>query len=346
MNWSEFFYNLYNSQWFFPVLVFWLFIGVIYGSKRNSLIQRLREIFSKPIILDEDNDPDKDKLPFYPRTFLERITQGFRDTLTKPFDNGIKGFRNFIQGQHKSLYDEEKPLRTFGYLFFLVCVVIFAIADTIAIANRLSIMGLLIYPLTPFLLNYGFAVGAATLLSVIIGFLIISQVFSKKSDFTHFDEISGPFRGIVIAFSTIIIFIGLAVAFLMGWQSLITLGTIEGSETANFLIGLGANVLILINGILSAAIIFGEALRGLFLIIIAFEWVIYLIFYIANCFVTILGSLIPFLIFDVAYRLLYIIIDILQYIVFTPVLAVLAVFKWFSEWIQTASKDTANGNSE
>ena len=203
--------------------------------------------------------------------------------------------------------------------------------DAIAIANGLSTLGLLTGRLAPFLLRYDIAVGVATFLSVIIGFLILSQLFAKRSELSHWSDAEGAWRDIAKMICLVIIIFGLTVSVLLGISRLIALGYIEAQTTTEFLVQLGINVLILVNGILAAALIFTEAFKGFVLVLIGAQWVLAALLYIADYLATIVGSVLPFAL-DIAWRILFILIDIGLYIIFIPFLgihnALMAPFRW------------------
>lgn len=333
---AEIIYNLVNSQWFWILLVTWILIGIAWSSRRNALAKRLKNIVEKPIIFDSDSKPNN--VPFYPRTFLERVANGFRNTLIQPFEDLTKGFRKFIKSQHSMIYSNDYPLRTFGYLFFLLCFFLFTYADSVAIAGSLSTLGLLSGEIPSFLMNYALAVGVATFLSVIIGFLVLSQTFAKESELMHWSDNEGPWREIAKIITLVIVLIGLFVSVLLGISRLVALGYIEATPTTEFLVQLGLNVLILINGLLSAAIIFIEAFKGILVILIAIQWFLVGVFYILDYLATILGSVIPFLV-DVAWRVIYLVIDILMYAVFMPFLAIINLLSLPFTWIKKSGEN-------
>ncbi len=326
---AQLLYSILNSELFWILLAAWILIGVAWGTKREALINRLRSIVSRPVIFDHDEQPDD--VPFYPRTFLERLCNAFRDTLRQPFQSLIQALRAFISRQHPMVYSAEFPLRTFGYLFFLVCLLLFAYADAIAIANGLSTLGLLTGELPPFLLKYEIAVGVATFLSVIIGFLVLSQLFAKRSEITHGSDTEGAWRDIARVICLVIVIIGLTVSVLLGISRLIALGFIEAGTSTEFFVQLGINVLILVNGILAAALTFTEAFKGFVLVIVGAQWLLAALLYVGDYLATIVGSALPFTL-DMVWRIVYAVVDIVLYIIFIPFLGILnalmAPFRW------------------
>lgn len=329
-----FLYNLLNSEWFWFFLVTWVFLGVAWGAKRIALLDRIKKLISKPVIFIYDDEPAN--VPFYPRSFLEVVANGFRNTLTKPFSSIIKVFTEFIKSQHPMVFNEKRPMRTFACVFFLACILLFAYADAVAIANGLSTLGLLFEELPSFFLRYDIAVGVATFLSVIVGFLILSQILSKESEFTHWDEVEGTWKNIAKLIAVAIVIIGITVALLLGVSRMIALGYIEANNTIEFIVQLGINVFILINGLLSASLVFSDGLRGVIVIFIAIQWVISWIFYILDYLATILGTVFPFLV-DIFWRIIFIAIDITLYIVFIPFLGIINIIMFPFKWIASTT---------
>ncbi|MFH1446824.1 MAG: hypothetical protein ABIG43_05380 [Chloroflexota bacterium] len=329
---AQLIYNLVNSQVFWICLVAWILIGVAWASKREALVERLKEIVSKQIIFENDSD-----MSFYPRALLEKVANGFRNTLRQPFQGIVRIFSEFINKQHRMVYNHELPLRTFAYLFLLLCFCLFAYADSVAITGGLSTMGLISGEIPEFLLNYALAVGVATFLSVIVGFLVLNQTFAQESELMHWSDTEGPWKEMAKVIALVIIFIGLFVSVLLGISRLIALGFIEANNTTEFIVQLGINVLILVNGILSAAIILNEAFRGILVIGIALEWILTGVFYILDYIATILGSVIPFVV-DLVWRVTYIVADILLYLIFVPFLGIINVLLWPFREIAKMSK--------
>ena len=67
------------------------FTAFVWPSKRNEINKRMKDLASKPIIFENDSNPNN--VPFYPRVFLENISKGFMDIIIHPFQELIRIFK-------------------------------------------------------------------------------------------------------------------------------------------------------------------------------------------------------------------------------------------------------------
>ena len=63
--------NLAHSIWFWIILSTWLLISILWISRWNKLLYRIRELLQKPIITTKDPEPHS--IPLYPRLLLEQF---------------------------------------------------------------------------------------------------------------------------------------------------------------------------------------------------------------------------------------------------------------------------------
>lgn len=325
---AEFLYNLLNSGAFWFLAALWSAIGIFWFSRLNGMIERLKCLVRKPVIYETSDDD----IPFYPRKFLEWLADALKNKFSDPLSNFISSFSMFIEGQYSIVYTSDKKLRTFAYLFFLIGVILFGYADAVAIANSLQALGL-IGTLPILLLQYGVAVGSATFLSVIVGFIVFGQSLSTKSDLTHWDEVHGPWKATARVISIFVIIFGILTGVGLGLSRLIDMGIISGSDATQLFVQLGANVLVIVNGTLGASLIFPEGLRGALMPLIFVQWLFKGIFMIVNELLKFFGASFPFLL-DVLWRIVYIPIDIVIYFLITPLMAIAKLFQTLIDWIK------------
>ena len=169
-----FLYEILTSDGFYYFLVVWVLICIAAATKRNELLNRLKNLISKPIIFDVDKtEPDG----LYPRELFERTAKAFADFLEKPFNAIIDGLGKWIGSLNKLVTDENKKWLTFGYALFLLLFVFFIFADAIAISNTLVFYGLLdVNDLWQPLTRYEFATAGGSLFAILVAGLITSEI--------------------------------------------------------------------------------------------------------------------------------------------------------------------------
>lgn len=320
---AEFFYNLLNSQTFWVVVVIWAFICIAWTSRLKLVLDRLAKLVLKPVIFEADPNPDD--VPFYPRKFMEKSANGFRDTLKQPFLDLIKVVVGWFAYLGDLIYSKEHPFRTLGYLLLFVCFLFFVLADSISVANTLVVLGLWAGTLPEILGRFDIAVFGGSLLALIIGMALVFEIRSSKSEFTTWSERDGQTKALALGIALLVTLLSLITLIAWALFRLIELGKINSNTILDGLLNWVLFGLVPINSALAAAITFLEALRGFLGLIVLFGWVLIGILYLINYCATILGSIVPFL-FDVGYRLIYILLDILQWIISTPVQALVWPF--------------------
>lgn len=331
---AEIFYNLLNSQAFWVVVAVWIVICIAWVERWQPLVKRLGWLVMKPVIFQEDVEPES--IPFYPRRFLEKVANGFRDTLKQPFTDLIRLVSEWFSKIGALIYSKEHPFRTLGFLLLLICFLFFVLADAIAVANTLVVLDLWAGALPELLGRFDLAVFSGSLLALVIGMALVFEIRSTASEFTLWSDRDKQTKA--LAQGVVLLVTLLSFLTLVAWAlfRLIELGRLESSPFLDGLLNWVLFGLVPINSALAAAITFLEALRGLLVIFIIVGWVIVLVFYIANYLATILGSILPFLV-DFVYRLVYILFDLLQWFITTPIQAVFFPFRLIGKLISGSS---------
>lgn len=322
---AEIFYNLFNSEAFWVVIAVWVFICIAWTERWKPVLERLAKLFTMPIVFRKNDRPNSD-VPFYPRSFLEDSANGFRDTLKQPFTDLIKVVSNWFSQLASLIYSKDHPFRTLGYLLLLTCFLFFVLADSIAVANTLVVLGLWAGTLPAILGRFDVAVFGGSLLALIIGMALVFEIRSSKSEFSQWSERDSQTKSLALGVAFLVTLLSLITLIAWALFRLIALGQLDSSPFLDGLLNWVLFGLVPINSALAAAITFLEGLRGFLVLVVLFGWVIIGVLYLANYAVTILGSIVPFL-FDIAYRFIYIVLDILQWLISTPIQALVWPFK-------------------
>lgn len=339
---AEIFYNLLNSQAFWVVLVVWAFICIAWTSRLKLVLERLAKLVVKPVIFEVDPNPEN--VPFYPRKFMEKSSNGFRDTLQQPFSDLIRVVIGWFAYLGNLIYSKEHPLRTLGYLLLFVCFLFFVLADSIAVANTLVVLGLWSGELPAILGRFDIAVFGGSLLALIIGMALVFEIRSNNSEFTTWSERDGQTRALALGIALLVTVLSLITLVAWALFRLIELGRLNSSPVLDGILNWVLFGLVPINSALAAAITFLEALRGFLGLVVLIGWILIGVLYLLNYGATILGSLLPFII-DIAYRLIYIIFDILQWIISTPVQALIWPFVKITEIFSGSTQEIVQPSS-
>lgn len=314
---GEFLYDLFNSNTFWFILILWVLVCIAWKAKREKLISRLGTILSKPVIFEEDPDPDT--LPFYPRRFLEKVASAFTKGLVAPLVGLIAGLGKVIQGLWQRVYNPERPWRVVGYVFFLLMLLVFVYADAIAIVNGIDILGLLETGVPDFLTEYSIAVTMGSLFSVITGGLVYKEINSTKSIYTDWDEVEGSWKEVARTLALILIIGGFVVVVTLGlirWDALNTQANgPDFTSIGNTIIA----ILVPVNTVLATFLIYEEGLiKGGSLVLIALLMIVLGALHGLNFVLSILAYVLPFLL-DMVMRTLHFILDIVLYFAITPI---------------------------
>lgn len=321
-------YNLLSSTAFWVVAGVWLFICIAWVEKWKPVLDRLGKLFLKPIIFREDPDPEN--VPFYPRKFMEDSANGFRDTLKRPFADLISAFSGWISSLINTIHNKSHPFRTFGFLLFLVSFLFFVLADAIAIANTLAVIGITFGAIPEILTRFDIAVFGGSLLALIIGIVLVFEIRSEESEFSNYSTRGDKTKSLSLGIALLVAFLSFLTLIAWALFRLIAIGEMESSPVLNGILNWILYGLVPINSALAAAITFPEAMRGVAVIGVMIGWIVAGVLYLLDYAATILGSIGPFFV-DILYRLIYVMIDILQWIISTPIQAVLWPFRMIAK---------------
>lgn len=289
-------YNLFNSQWFWIVVAIWGIVAFA-SEKRKALAKRILFLISRTPIDKDDPDEMHENEGFFPG----RILRFFAIFLDR--------FKNYITEKKLELSDSDNPVSFLAYFILLVAFCAFALADWIAIANGLSTFFAVDLLLTPFVIaGYGLAVGIATFLSLIIGFFVLYQAKNDDPIMRWGEDTERDSRKLAQRIAFVIVGIALLVGLFIGFQKLTTLGIIAQNSFIDFIAQFGVHVMILINGSLSAGLIFMEALFGVLVLALGVAWIIVILLTIGRH------------LLDFAIRSIIIGIDLITYYIFTPII--------------------------
>lgn len=321
---NEILYNLLNSEAFWIILAIWLFACIAWTERWKTLLERIGKLVMKPIIFKEDPNPDN--VPLYPRALFEDVSNGLRETLRQPFTDFINWMRERGNGLKSLIYSGDHPFRTFGYILLLAFLVFFVLADAIAVANTLYVLGLWQGVMPELLTRFDLAVFGGSLAALIIGLAMVLEIRSKVSEITYWSERDERVQSLVMGASLLVTVLSFVTLIAWALFRMIELHIISSSSFLNGILNWILFGLVPINSALAAAIVFLDGLRGVIVMGVLMVWIVIAVLYLLDYVVTIFGSIGPFL-FDIAYRIVYIIIDVFQWFVTTPVHVIILPFK-------------------
>jgi hypothetical protein len=224
------------------------------------------------------------------------------------------------------IYSEEHPFRTLGYFLLLAMFIFFVLADAIAVANTLFVLGLWQGEMPELLNRFDVAVFGGSLAALIIGLAIVLEIRSDVSEFTYWSERSERVRSLVMGASLLVTVLSFTTLIAWALFRMIELHIISSTPILNGILNWILFGLVPINSAIAAAIVFFEAFRGIVVVGVLIGWVIIGILYLLDYAATIFGSIGPFF-FDIAYRIIYLTIDVLQWLFTTPIHAIVLPFK-------------------
>ena len=111
---SEFLYTLVNTQSFWIITVVWVVVCIAWVERWRPPLYRVEKLVGKPIIF--KRDPDFHNPPFYPRSLMEDIANGFRDTLRKPFIDLKNVASNWMSNLAVILHSKDNISKLIGYV--------------------------------------------------------------------------------------------------------------------------------------------------------------------------------------------------------------------------------------
>lgn len=313
---SNLFTNLLNSEWFYVLLGIWTLISIGHKSERETLTERLKDLISKPIV----TDPDENALsvPFYPRKTFERVAIAVRNALVQIPAEINNGLKKWISAQYSFVVNPDRRWKVLGYTLNLFFMFFFIWADGIAIANALNSRGLLASVWEP-LRDYSTAVVIGSFFSIVIGALVARDVFSDRSDFSDWDEQKGVWKAAAKYLTIILILSGFFVVIMLGIGRLQSLGRISEpfNTFANQLTDFTSLVIVPFNTVLGTVLIHYEAFKGMLLALIFIEGITVIIMSGVEYIAGILGAMGPFTV-DVFYRFMLALVFIFSFLLITP----------------------------
>jgi hypothetical protein len=332
-------YNFLSSDAFPIILVVWTFIAVFWIERWRKVLSRIIALLKEPLIFKQDYISD---IPLYPRSFFSESANKLRDILQDPFSKMAKAMFNAVKFVIGIAYEEEHKIRIFGYLLFFSFFIAFVLADAIAVANTLFILGFL-EDVPALLGRFDIAVFGGSLLALISSIeLVIFELQGDRSILTNFSDKGRRQRTIALALSFIVLVLSIFTLIVWALARLIKTGEISSSPFLDGIVQWTLYGIVPVNSAFAAGIIFLQAVFGFLLITSAVLYIIVVTVRLLNYLAKVIGSFLPYA-FDVIYRVVYIALDVTFWFVFTPVFVV----RWFVDKIvgMFSSDDGATKNS-
>jgi hypothetical protein len=260
-----------STNWFFIAISIWGVAAIANRSKRSELRDKLADIITQPALHVFNNQNNPNSEPIYTKRELEKIAEKVSATIIEPIDKLSHNWTSKLQSKKSSITDESKPWKSFGYLIFFVMIFFFIWADGIAIANTLEAIGLL-NEIPEILTKYELAVAFGSFFTVIVGAVVMNELLAEKSEFSDWDQKSKLQKVFVLAFTVLIMLMGLLAVLALGMAryrllvELVPEVDYQLEQFANFAI----LILIPINAVLATVLIHNEGTRGALIVILFF----------------------------------------------------------------------------
>lgn len=335
-------YFVSSRQPTYILFAIWAAICLLWTSRLREVLSRLWVLIRKPIIIYKDPEPEN--VPFYPRTLLEDGTEGFRNSLTNPFNHSISLFTDQIRNLTNIFNKNGQITRLFGYFFFLVSFIVFISTNLAFISDTLDLVDLVITSQRLFPYSYGIFALVGTMVAFIMGLIVVSETRTNTSQLSAWSDRNTRNRSLIAGIATTSVIF--SIISLLGWYyfRLVQLG--NAGNINNLTLGLiytAYYVLIPINMLLSAFITISDAIRGLIVLLIILEWLAVGSLFVFNRSLTILATVIPIL-FEILYRAIYISFDVAQWLLTTPMHVAIYPFRSIAR-VFTTSEDEAPSKS-
>lgn len=317
----QFFYDtintIYNWQYFGITSILWVSVDVLWISKWQALLSRIRRLITKPSVfsIDEDIVNDSKYSLIYPRSFLEDLAQRKETKKTT-----LNSEETFFSKQREEVFNKKYPLRTPSYIVFLLFFLLFIWADSIVVSQTLELMGFRPDFLPEQLNKLEVALLAGAVFAAALGIWMwveTSGDSERPSKNLPLEDFSRNQLGILGNFSRIIVAISFLVAIAFSFQRLIELGTIESTATVEIILSFILYGLVAINCFIAAAITLTYALQGILVIL-----------YLVSDILTAILPLLSFIL-DIIWRIVHILLDIVIWFLFTPILAIPELIRLF-----------------
>lgn len=341
---SALLYNLLNSALFWVLLGLWIFACIAWASRWRALFERIGKLLEKPVIFDSDENPRN--VPLYPRTLFEKLARGFKDGLKQPLTSFVDFLRRMVSGIKTTFTDPGHPFRPLGYLIMLFAFTIFVLADTIAVSTSLPLLlGLDIPSILPPWAKFEYAVLGGSILALVLGFALYMEIGSDDSEITGWSKRSKQSRRSAQGLSLLVtIFSFLSIVF-FALGRLTELRILPESGIISTLVSVVLYGIVPMNSALAAALVFGDAIRGLSVLGFLLGWFFIGILVGLNFILTALGTVVP-VVLDILYRLALIIADIILWIISTPVMIILLPFKAISDLFKGGTQQQDQSKEE
>lgn len=318
-------YNFLASDAFPIILVVWIFIAVFWIERWGKVLSRIISLVKEPQIFKQDHNSD---IPLYPRSFFSESANKLRDILQDPFSKISEAILNAAKYIIGIAYEKEHKVRMFGYILFFSVFAAFVLADAIAVANTLFVMGFLV-DMPALLGRFDIAVFGGSLLALIISIeLVVFELQGDRSVLTNYSDKGKRQKTIALAMSFIVLTLSIFTLMVWALARLIKTGEISSSTFLNGIVQWTLYGVVPVNSALAAGVVFLQAVYGFLIIIAAVLYCFVVVVYFLNYLAKVIGTFFPY-VFDVIYRIIYIIFDITIWLVFTPVF----VIRWFVDKI-------------
>ncbi len=318
-------YNFLASDAFPIILVLWIFVAVFWIERWKKVLARTITLMKEPQIFRKDHSSD---IPLYPRSFFSESANNLRDTLQDPFSRIAEAVLKAVKYIIGIAYKEEHKVRIFGYILFFSAFVAFVLADAIAVANTLFVMGFLA-DMPALLGRFDIAVFGGSLLALIISIeLVMFELQGDKSILTNFSDEGRRQKTLALAMSFIVLVLSIFTLVVWALARLIETGEISSSPFLDGIVQWTLYGVVPINSALAAGVVFLQAVFGFLLIVAAIFYSFVVIIYLLNYLAKVIGSFFPYM-FDVVYRILYVALDVIVWFIFTPIFVV----RWFVDKI-------------
>jgi len=259
------------------------------------------QLIIKPLIFFKDDKPEEP--PLYPRKIMEQLAQHKSDN-SQP----ESGLERWINLQRELIFNSERPFRAIGSIFLLICFVLFVLADAIAVAQTLIILGVGLGDLPPIFDRFDIAVLGGALLSAIVGVWVYADLLGDKS--ALFDTMNQTQRGFWKTLAFFLFFFAFIVMTSFAIDRLIALGKLPSNPTISIILDSMLYGLVPINNTMGAAICFLAAIHGFMTLLFLLAYIILKVFPVLMFFV------------DIFLRILYVVFDALIWALFTPFIVI------------------------
>jgi hypothetical protein len=156
-----FLFSVFFRSILLGIALLWGVVALMYQREREKLVERLESLFSKPFLLQSDNNK---KIPLYPKPVLDEVARGVISFLNRT-DLAIISIKNWLEVQYFKRVSAGKAIfKQFRYLVLFLILLLFLYAAFNLIVSSLDVIGiqisgyfsgkepLYIYNLLPFFL--------------------------------------------------------------------------------------------------------------------------------------------------------------------------------------------------